>query len=322
MKTACLYLSKCILFFTALLFSLICCAATQTQCLDKTFTLQVLGSGGPIPENGRASSGYLIWLDGKARFIIDAGGGTFLRFGQAGARIEDLDLFALSHFHTDHSADFPAIMKGGYFSSRERPLKVTGPTGSDLFPSLNQFLQRMFDPKTGAYAYLGGYLTGTGGLFKLEPQEVSTAMVASPDNPTVIIYQDKDVTISVLSVPHGIVPALAHRIDTPKGRVVISTDQNGHSPSFVEFAKNADILVMPMAIPEESSHPDQELHAPPDVVGKIAQLTDAKLLVLSHLMGPTLRYTDDNMKIIQDLYQGPVFAANDLECFPVQSQKQ
>ena len=37
-------------------------------------TLQVLGSGGPIADDGRASSGYLVWFDGKSRFLVDAGG--------------------------------------------------------------------------------------------------------------------------------------------------------------------------------------------------------------------------------------------------------
>ena len=33
--------------------------------------LQVLGSGGPELDDGRASSGYVIWRDGKARIIVD-----------------------------------------------------------------------------------------------------------------------------------------------------------------------------------------------------------------------------------------------------------
>jgi ribonuclease BN (tRNA processing enzyme) len=284
----------------------------QTQCLDKHYTLQVLGSGGPMSE-GRASSGYIVWLKGKPRFLIDTGGGVFLRFGEAGGTLDDLDLIALSHFHTDHSADFPAIMKNGYFSSRTRSLKVSGPSGSDQFPGLYQFIQRMFNAKDGAFQYLNGYLTGTGGLFKLEQQEVSIANTTTP----VIVYQDNEVTVSALSVPHGIVPAVAHRIDTPDGRIVISTDQNGHNPAFVEFSKNADILVMPMAIPENSSQNDQTLHIKPDLIGKIAEDSQARMLVLAHFMGPTLRYMEDNIKIIQETYKGPVFASRDLACYPV-----
>ena len=57
--------------------------------------LQVLGSGGPIADDDRASSGYLVWVDGKARVMVDAGTGSVLRFGEAGAKFEDLDFVGL-----------------------------------------------------------------------------------------------------------------------------------------------------------------------------------------------------------------------------------
>jgi len=35
----------------------------------------------------RASSSYLVWQDGQARVLVDAGGGSALRFGESGAKI-------------------------------------------------------------------------------------------------------------------------------------------------------------------------------------------------------------------------------------------
>ena len=89
--------------------------------------LQILGSGGPIADDGRASSGYVVWIDGQSRFLIDSGGGTFLRFGEAGARFKDLYHIAISHLHTDHSADLVALLKSGYFL-----------TGKTVYPSAVQ----------------------------------------------------------------------------------------------------------------------------------------------------------------------------------------
>ena len=34
----------------------------------------------------RASTSYLLWVDSKPAILVDAGGGAFLRFGQAGAK--------------------------------------------------------------------------------------------------------------------------------------------------------------------------------------------------------------------------------------------
>ncbi len=68
-------------------------------------TLQVLGSGGPESGDKRASSAYLIWIDGKSRILIDFGGGASLRFEEVGAHIQDLDLILLTHLHVEYAND-------------------------------------------------------------------------------------------------------------------------------------------------------------------------------------------------------------------------
>ncbi|MDH3622059.1 MAG: MBL fold metallo-hydrolase, partial [Gammaproteobacteria bacterium] len=91
------------LSLTVLSLLLVACERPPGSCAQPgEVALQVLGSGGPIADDGRASSAYLVWVDGRARVLIDAGGGSFLRFGEAGARFEDLDFVGLSHLHTDH----------------------------------------------------------------------------------------------------------------------------------------------------------------------------------------------------------------------------
>ena len=70
-------------------------------------TVQILGSGGPRINSERASASYLLWMDGQARMLVDAGGGAYLRFGQADARLSDLWLVGISHLHPDHVSDLP-----------------------------------------------------------------------------------------------------------------------------------------------------------------------------------------------------------------------
>jgi ribonuclease BN (tRNA processing enzyme) len=38
-----------------------------------------------------------------------------------------VDRIAITHLHTDHVADLPALLKGGYFFDRSRPLPLLGP---------------------------------------------------------------------------------------------------------------------------------------------------------------------------------------------------
>lgn len=288
-----------------------CAKAVESCPVEKGVTLQILGSGGPIADDGRASAGYLVWVDGESRVLIDTGGGTFLRFGEAGAKFASLDFIGLSHFHTDHSADFPALLKSGYFSDRQRSLIVAGPNSSAPFPGLNTYLNSMLGKPDGAYAYLSGYLDGTGGLSKIEPYEV-----AKDDSAAVTVLGDEDgaLQISALHVPHGIVPALAFRVRIGEASIVFASDQNGDDPAFVDFAKDATILVMHMVVPEGISGAGRKLHAPPSVIGNIAQQAGVGTLVLSHLMARSLKNLDNNVKIVKANYDGRVIVANDLDC--------
>lgn len=273
--------------------------------------LQVLGSGGPDTTDARASSGYLLWLDGEARLLVDAGGGIFLRFGEAKASFPSLDAIAITHLHADHVADFAAILKSGFFSDRERALPIIGPTGSEAFPSMSEFVDSLFNPKTGSYRYLSGYLDGSGGLVKLETKDIDVA-VAGPQ----AAFANDRFKLTAVSVKHGPVPALAYVIETRGKRIAISGDQNGDNAAFAELAKGVDVLIMDHAVPEAADDVGGKLHARPTEIGRLAAATGAGRLVLSHNMSRSLQTLDQDLAAIKALYSGPVEVAEDLMCEP------
>ncbi|MCU7960754.1 MAG: MBL fold metallo-hydrolase [gamma proteobacterium symbiont of Bathyaustriella thionipta] len=128
------------------------------ECLPQAnISLQVLGSGGPEINDGRASSGYLVWQGDKALVLLDAGSGTALNFEKSGADLNDLQAVLFTHFHVDHSVDFPAFVKASYFSGRDSDLPVFGPAGNALMPSASEFIRDLLGSK-GAYRYLQEYL--------------------------------------------------------------------------------------------------------------------------------------------------------------------
>jgi len=276
--------------------------------------VQVLGSGGPIADDARASSGYLVWVDGRARVLVDAGGGSFLRFGEAGARFEDLELVALSHFHTDHSADLPALLKSGYFSQRERSVAISGPGPGGGFPDLKSFLNGMFDQERGSYAYLSGYLDGSGGLVHLQDVTVDQ----EKETATAIIARE-DLAVSAIGVPHGIVPSLAYRVEAGGVTAVFASDQNGSSENFAGFARNADILVAHLAIPEATGGVARRLHAPGSIIGHMAAKSGAGVLLLSHFMARSLSDLDYSVEQIRLHFHGRLVLAQDLTCISLES---
>ncbi len=295
----------------ALLFLVVPQATAVEGCGAEGVALQVLGSGGPIADDGRAGSGYLIWHDGRARALVDVGGGVFLRFGEAGARLEDLELLALTHFHTDHAADVPALLKGGYFSPRRRALAVSGPDGNRLMPGMEGFLEALFAPDGGAFRYLDGFLEGTQGLFALEPITVSAA-AAQP----VEVWRDDGMVVHAVGVHHGPIPTLGYAFELAGRRIVISGDQNLSTKYLAPLAADADVLVMPMAIPEDAGSVARNLHATPSAIGRFAGAAAPGRLVLSHLMARSLDDLDGQLARVRDHYGGALTVAEDLQCIP------
>ena len=302
------------------------CVATfvtlSTACADQPVTcppaegiaVQVLGSGGPIADDARASSSYLVWVDGKARVMIDTGGGSFLRFGEAKADFRDLDFIGLSHFHADHSADFAALMKSGNFSNRKRELTVAGPSGNDRFPGLEKYLVSILDASQGAYAYLSGYLDGTGRLAKINSIEFANS---ESNERNLLQGASEEISIYATHVPHGIVPAIAFRVVVRDRSIVFASDQNGSKPDFAKFARDATLLVMHMPIPEDAGDGARQLHAIPSRIGELAAAANAKTLVLSHFMARSLNDLEQNVQLVRDGFDGDVQVATDLYCMPL-----
>ena len=127
-------------------------SAVAQSCGSHGVAVQVLGSGGPELQDKRASSSYLVWDNGQPRVLIDAGGGSALRFGESGAQMSQLDVILFTHFHVDHSGDFPTLIKSSWFEDRKRPLPIYGPPGNDFMPSTTEFVSDFFGEKHGSFS--------------------------------------------------------------------------------------------------------------------------------------------------------------------------
>lgn len=279
-------------------------AAAQT-CGADGMTVQILGSGGPRINQDRASTSYLVWRGRQGRILVDAGGGAFLRFGQAGGRLEDLSLVAISHVHPDHVSDLAALLWLSNLA-RKDPLPIAGPSGGEVTPDFPTFLSRLFDEKAGAFPLLGGTLGGAGLGVRLSP----TRLDAGAQGPMTVLEQS-DVRVSALSVPHGNIPSLAYKVQTPEGTVVFGSDQTGTNPRFVEFAQRVDVLVLHLMIGSGETNP---LHASPSVVGQVARDANPRRLVLSHIGQFDL---EKALAEVKKTFSGPVSVGADLQCVPV-----
>ena len=281
-------------------------SASAQTCGAAPIAVQILGSGGPGLNHDRASASYLVWIGGQGKVLVDVGGGAFLRFGQAGARLNDLALIAVSHLHPDHVSDLPALLWSP--DGRKEPLFIAGPSGNDAVPDFSTFLNRLFAPKSGAFQMLGGWVGGSG---RGVPLDV-TVIDATKREPSTVFSRD-DLRVTAIGVPHKCcpapdIPALAYRVEARNKTIVFGGDQNGTNPKFIEFARGADVLVMHLTIPGPES---DTAHASPGVVGRIARDARVGRLVLGHFGRFDI---EPAVTEVRKYFAGPVTLGADLQC--------
>ena len=275
--------------------------ALAQSCTGNPVAVQVLGSGAPGFVKDRANTSYLLWIGNQAKILVDAGGGAYVRFGQAQAKFSDLSMILVSHLHPDHSSDLPGVLWSGR-ATRNDLLPIVGPSGNEAAPAFNDFLTRLFDPKSGSWEVLSSVVAPGPGV-KLDPRVVDVTKA----EPTTV-YDRDGMKVTAMGIPHGNLPTLAYRVETQGVTVVFSSDQNGTNPRFSGFAKAADILLMHLAIGVGANNPNQAL---PAVVGSVAQSANPKRLILSHIGNFDV---DAALADVKKNYSGSLTIGADLQC--------
>jgi len=268
-------------------------------CIDSGVQVQILGSGGPGPSAGRASAGYIIWIDGVGRIMVDAGSGTKDQFHAAGASLEDIELLALSHFHPDHSAELPAILWPAGSQAR-----LSGPNGNDGFPSVSIFLERLFS-ENGAFPILA------------ERAQFDVLTVDTAGRDIVEIFNADDILVRGIGVPHANVPTIGYRVDVGDLSIAFSSDQNGSDPSFIDFIQGVDVLVVHMTVGEDARGFGAELHAKPSVWGQMATRGNVGHVLVSHISATSSEMLQTRLDVLRENYSGPVTVGEDLLCLEV-----
>ncbi|MFT5704941.1 MAG: ribonuclease BN (tRNA processing enzyme) [Shewanella sp.] len=275
--------------------------------------IQTLGAGGPEINDGLASTSFLVWINGKTRVMVDAGGGSSLNFEQSTANFNDLQAILLTHLHVDHSAALPVYIKAGFFTGREQPLGIFGPNSAVNFPSTTEFVSALFDDRQkSAFPYLSDNVR----------QQASTDYLIQPHNivPDNKVWQHAltdDLSIAAINVLHGPVPALAWRVSLGECAVTFSGDMNGRSGNLPVLAKGSQLLVANYAIGEHAGRAAKNLHMTPQTIGEIAQQAKVNQLMLAHFMLRSTKTLDDSLAVIKAGFAGKVILANELEIIQV-----
>ncbi len=285
-------------------------AALAQPCGNAPVAVQVLGSSGTEAAEPQAQSGYLVWVDGKARVLVDVGGSVASRFAESGASAADVDAILLSRLHADHTVDLPTLLQASLAQNRDRPLPAYGPAGNKFAPSTVAFIRALFDGTRGAYRYLGELLNPLAKTpYKLQPHEVGEeANRLGVRRPTAAIhypFTNERLRISAVYVTRDTAPALIWRIETAGKSMVFSGVGEGTGKSAVALARNADWLAVSLG-PEPTA---------PEEIARFANETAAKQLVLLPRARLAPEREAEIVELIKKYYAGPVALAREFACF-------
>ena len=278
-------------------------AATTPPALE----LLVLGSGGPGAV-GRAGASFVVLVDGKARLLVDAGAGTFVRAGEEHLPLRDLDIVLLTHLHIDHASELPGLFKARAVSQgRAMQFRVFGPGASrdGLYPSTTRFMDLLFG-KRGAFAYLRDFSA------PLHYQVVDVTG-APGKGPRMLLEQD-GLSVSAIAGHHRDAPAVIYRVDYRGRSITFSGDIDEHAwPSLAAIAKRSDLLVFNSVVLDPPGSPPQlyELHTPPRDIGRLAHDAGVGQLLLAHLNPAVDAAHDAVLASIRNHYVGPVVFSED-----------
>lgn len=283
--------------------------------------LVLLGTkGGPRPQRGRAGPAQAVLVSDRP-VLVDCGEGVVQRLLDADIDPATVADVLVTHHHSDHNVALGNVLMANWTSGGRDTIRVHGP------PPIRQMVRHLL----AANAYdIETRVVDEG---RVDLRELVTVTECST---TMVVREDDDLRISAAVVVHPPVePALAYRIDSDEGSVVVSGD-TAPCDAVVELARGADLLVHEVI---HTQHLDSgrhlrantewealrnhlvRSHTPIEDVGVIAAKADVGTLVLSHLVPSSASLSDAAWTDpIRDTFQGPVIVGKDLMTITVEGR--
>jgi ribonuclease BN (tRNA processing enzyme) len=232
----------------------------------------VLGTAGASPYADRVQTGILVDAP-PVRLLIDCGSGITHRLAALDHAWKDITHVALTHFHSDHTIDFVALIvawKWGQLPQRTEPLTLIGPVG------VGAFVQRLTELYNEPFSQLPFPLE----VRELAPGDRSDLRPQTADLPD-LRPLTSEISIQAFKVPHN-AESVAYSVSGGGARFVFSGD-TGHDEAFAKWAAGSDLMLLECSLPDELAIP---MHLTPRQCGALASIAQPKLLALTHFYPP------------------------------------
>ena len=208
----------------------------------------VLGYYGGYPDNGIATSGYLIQTE-KFNLLLDCGSGVLLEL-EKHLNPYNLDAVLLSHYHSDHIADVGVLQHYWQLAPnklKEGPLSIYGHTeDEEHFDALNWFDDTVAKP--------------------YHEDDVLTL---------------GDLEITFKKTQHPVVTFAIKIKDKTTNQVLVYTGDTRYFEDLASFCEGADLLMTDTNFYDDKE--GQKWHMTSEETGKLALDAKVNNVLISHL---------------------------------------
>jgi ribonuclease BN (tRNA processing enzyme) len=284
---------------------------TSAEQQSRTRLILLGTGGGPRPRKPSSAPAQVIIVDNVV-YVIDCGDGVARQLALANVSLASLRHVFVTHHHSDHNADYGNLLLLAWAAGLRTPVDSWGP------PPLEEMTRLFFQLN----AYDINTRIADEGRVPLVPLIHAHELKADG-----VVLKDERVTVTAALVPHPpVTPAFAYRFDSADRSIVISGD-TARSDNLIRLAQGADVLVhealyVPavdrlVAKVANASTLRQHIidsHTSAEDVGRVAQASGVKTLVLSHLVPSDDPLVTEQMwlEAARVHFRGTVIVAKDL----------
>jgi ribonuclease Z len=263
--------------------------------------LTLLGTGCPSVDHKRFGPSNLVSTK-KTKILVDCGSGITQRLHQLKQSSANIDALFFTHLHSDHAVDLYQLIISSWHSYRIKPWKIYGPKGTKKF--IKKIMDAWVDERKLRISYESRASARAFDIQVTEFKSIGNIKI-------------KDLKIKYFEVDHKPVKfAYGFCFSNKNKKLTISGDTRP-CENLMKYAQKSDLLLHEVFIEGEilqtnkmrtkkTLHNVQSYHTTSTQVGKVAFISRAKKLVLTHFV-PT-RFNKNNLKKIvkKDFGKDPI----------------
>ena len=263
--------------------------------------LTLLGTGCPSVDHKRFGPSNLVSTK-TAKILVDCGSGITQRLHELKVSSANIDALLFTHLHSDHAVDLYQLIISSWHSYRIKPWKIYGPKGTKKF--VKKIMDSWADERKLRISYESRASAKAFDIQVTEFKSIGNIRI-------------RDLNIKYFAVDHKPVKFAYGFCFTNKNKKLTISGDTRPCENLMKYAQRSDVLLHEVFIEGEilqinkmrtkkTLHNVRSYHTTSTQVGKVAFISRAKKLVLTHFV-PTIFNKNNLKKVVKkDFGKDPV----------------